>query len=81
MSSVLKLVERYIVTLLSMAAIFIFLLSAFPSEATDKENCLMCHKHLIRLETAGAKSSPLIVETGTPGFEIIGKVTSVIREL
>ena len=45
MSSVLKLVERHIVTLLSMAAIFIFLLSAFPSEATDKENCLMCHKH------------------------------------
>jgi hypothetical protein len=28
-----------------MAAIFIFLLSGFPSEATDKENCLMCHKH------------------------------------
>lgn len=38
-------------------------------------------RNLIRLETAGAKSSPLIVETGTPGFEIIGKVTSVIREL
>lgn len=38
-------------------------------------------RSLIRLETASAKSSPLIVETGTPGFEIIGKVTSVIREL
>jgi len=38
-------------------------------------------RNLIRLETAGAKSSPLIVETGTPGFGIIGKVTSVIREL
>jgi SOS-response transcriptional repressor LexA len=38
-------------------------------------------RNLIRLETAGSKSSPLIVETGTPGFEIIGKVISVIREL
>ncbi|MEJ2543119.1 MAG: S24 family peptidase [Calditrichaceae bacterium] len=38
-------------------------------------------RNLIRLDTAGTKSSPLIVENGTPGFEIIGKVTSVIREL
>ena len=38
-------------------------------------------RNLIRLETAAAKSSPLIVEVKTPGFEIIGKVTSVIREL
>ncbi len=38
-------------------------------------------RNLIRLDTAGAKSTPLVVETGTPGFEIIGKVTSVIREL
>jgi SOS-response transcriptional repressor LexA len=38
-------------------------------------------RSLIRLETASAKSSPLIVEARTPGFEIIGKVTSVIREL
>lgn len=37
--------------------------------------------NLIRLETAAAKSSPLIIESGAPGFEIIGKVTSVIREL
>jgi hypothetical protein len=28
-----------------MAGIFIFLLAAFPSQATDTENCLMCHKH------------------------------------
>jgi SOS-response transcriptional repressor LexA len=38
-------------------------------------------RSLIRLETASAKSSPLIVEARTPGCEIIGKVTSVIREL
>lgn len=36
---------------------------------------------LIRLETAAPQSSPLIIEPKTPGFEIIGKVTSVIREL
>jgi SOS-response transcriptional repressor LexA len=38
-------------------------------------------RNLIRLETTATKSSPLIVESGTPGFEIIGKVTCIIREL
>ena len=38
-------------------------------------------RNLIRLETAAPKSSPLIVDPKTPGFEILGKVTSVIREL
>jgi len=38
-------------------------------------------RDLIRLETAAPRSSPLIIEPKTPGFEIIGKVTSVIREL
>lgn len=35
----------------------------------------------IRLDTAAEKSTPLIIEPKTPGFKIIGKVTSVIREL
>ncbi|HID39859.1 MAG TPA: hypothetical protein EYP36_10145 [Calditrichaeota bacterium] len=39
------------------------------------------HKNLIRLETTGENTNPLIVDPKTPGFEIIGKVTAVIREL
>lgn len=35
----------------------------------------------IRLETDSGTPSPFIIERGTPGFEIIGKVTTVIREL
>jgi hypothetical protein len=42
---VLKIVKKHMVTLLFMAGIFMFLLSAIPSHATDTENCLMCHKH------------------------------------
>jgi len=38
-------------------------------------------RNLIRLDTAAPKLSPLIVDPKTPGFEIIGKVTSVVREL
>jgi len=38
-------------------------------------------KNLIRLETSGENNSPLIVDPKTPGFEIIGKVSAVIREL
>lgn len=38
-------------------------------------------KHLIRLETADASVSPLIVDPRTPDFELIGKVVTVIREL
>jgi len=37
--------KKHLFTLLFMAGIFIILLSAFPSQATDTENCLMCHKH------------------------------------
>jgi SOS-response transcriptional repressor LexA len=37
-------------------------------------------KH-IRLETDSGTPSPLVIERETPGFEIIGKVTTVIREL
>jgi len=39
------------------------------------------HKNLIRLETTEEAPSPLIVDPKTPGFEIIGKVSAVIREL
>ncbi len=37
--------------------------------------------NLIRLETTDPYNAPLIVDTKTPGFEIIGKVHTVIREL
>lgn len=37
-------------------------------------------KH-IRLETASHTPSPLIIDRNTPGFEIIGKVVAIIREL
>lgn len=36
---------------------------------------------LVRLETAAAIPSPLIVDPRIPGFEIIGKVVTIIREL
>ncbi len=38
-------------------------------------------RNFIRLETTDPTSSPLIVDPKTPGFEIIGKVHTVIREL
>ncbi len=37
--------------------------------------------NFIRLETTDPGSSPLIVDPKTPGFEIIGRVHTVIREL
>ncbi len=37
-------------------------------------------KH-IRLETASRQPTPLIVEENTPGFAILGKIITVIREL
>ncbi|KAA3610048.1 MAG: hypothetical protein D8M58_07585 [Calditrichaeota bacterium] len=37
-------------------------------------------KH-IRLETDSGTPSPFIIDPETPGFEIVGKVTTVIREL
>jgi len=37
--------KKHKATLLFIAGVFILLLSAFPAEATDTENCLMCHKH------------------------------------
>ena len=39
------------------------------------------HNNLIRLETADDYPSDLIIEPNTPGFQILGKVVSVIREL
>ncbi len=39
------------------------------------------HKNLIRLETSSENNQPMIVDPKTPGFEIIGKVSAVIREL
>lgn len=36
---------------------------------------------LIRLEATDPDSSPIIVDPKTPGFEILGKVRTVIREL
>lgn len=38
-------------------------------------------RRFIRLETADPTSSPLIVDPKTPGFELIGRVHTVIREL
>ena len=38
-------------------------------------------KNFIRFETGASDTSPLIIDPKTPGFDIIGKVTSVIREL
>ncbi|HGY55661.1 MAG TPA: hypothetical protein ENK44_08175 [Caldithrix abyssi] len=38
-------------------------------------------KNLVRLETSGENSQPVIIDPKTPGFEIIGKVSAVIREL
>ena len=38
-------------------------------------------KKRIRLETDSGTPSPFIIDRETPGFEIIGKVTTVIREL
>ncbi len=37
--------------------------------------------NFIRLETTDPTNSPLIVDPQTPGFEIIGRVHTVIREL
>lgn len=37
-------------------------------------------QHLIRLETADEYPSSLVVEDNTPGFQIIGKVTSLSRQ-
>jgi len=36
--------------------------------------------HLIRLETADEYPSSLVIEDNTPGFQIIGKVTSLSRQ-
>jgi SOS-response transcriptional repressor LexA len=38
-------------------------------------------KNFIRFETGAPEASPLIIDPQTPGFEIIGKVSTVIREL
>jgi len=38
-------------------------------------------KDYIRLEKGRSDNSPLIVDIKTPGFEIIGKIATVIREL
>jgi len=38
-------------------------------------------KKRIRMETDSKTPSPFIIDRETPGFEIIGKVTTVIREL
>ena len=38
-------------------------------------------RNLIRLETSSSTPSPLIVDPKIPGFEIIGKVVAIIREL
>lgn len=38
-------------------------------------------KDYIRLEKGSSDNSPLIVDIKTPGFEIIGKIATVIREL
>jgi SOS-response transcriptional repressor LexA len=37
-------------------------------------------QHLIRLETADEYPSSLVIEDSTPGFQIIGKVTSLSRQ-
>lgn len=37
--------------------------------------------NLIRLETADDYPSHLVIEPNTPGFQLLGKVVSVIREL
>ena len=37
--------NRFIITLLSAAGVFIVLLFGSQTQATDKENCLMCHRH------------------------------------
>ncbi len=39
------------------------------------------NNQFIRLETTDPFNAPLIVDSKTPGFEIIGKVHTVIREL
>lgn len=38
-------------------------------------------KKRVRLETESHTPSPLIIDSATPGFEILGKVVTVIREL
>lgn len=38
-------------------------------------------KKRIRLESDSKAPSPLIIDMDTPGFEVLGKVTTVIREL
>ena len=38
-------------------------------------------KNWIRLETDSKTNEPLIIDPKTPGFEIIGRVTAIIREL
>jgi SOS-response transcriptional repressor LexA len=38
-------------------------------------------KKRVRLETESGNPSPLIIDRETPGFEIVGKVVTVIREL
>lgn len=38
-------------------------------------------KKRVRLESDSNTPSPLIIDIDTPGFEVLGKVTTVIREL
>lgn len=38
-------------------------------------------KEFIRLETDGPDSSPYIIDPSLPGFELVGKVVTVVREL
>ncbi len=38
-------------------------------------------KKFVRLETSGDNPAPLIIEPKTPGFELVGRVVTVIREL
>lgn len=38
-------------------------------------------RQFVRLETADGNSAPLIVDPKIPGFEILGKISTVIREL
>jgi len=38
-------------------------------------------KKLVRLETSAPQPNPLIIDPKLPGFEILGKVITVIREL
>lgn len=42
---------------------------------------LFYDRQYVRLETADGGSTPLIVDAKTPGFEVLGKISTVIREL